>query len=324
MSIPRTAPKFARGAAETAQPRKGPNTGGPIPRPYVPGIKSRGVGNSAVDAVPVGRGRGRPGPVTRADYRMIARDNTVLEQGLRPRPAPHGDGFATAFHYAPGRSHTLLGGDFCDVVQTADGTVHAVMGDVSGHGAAEAALGVHLRLAWRAAVLCGQGPRDQLRLLERILVQERPKEDTFATVLSLVLRPHLGSYRMISAGHPGLLHRHRRTVRWVDPQPGIPLGLFPGLDDWHESEMALSDRDGLVLVTDGLYEGRTACGRLGEQGLLGLAARYASLPSQTFVDALVRHVSLLAAPFGGLADDVTVLHLACDRRIRQDGARTTG
>lgn len=253
---------------------------------------------------------------------MIARDKTVLEQGLRPRPARHGDGFATAFHYAPGSSHTLLGGDFCDVVQTEDGTVHVVMGDVSGHGAAEAALGIHLRLAWRAAVLCGQAQPDQLRLLERVLVKERSREDVFATVASLVFRPDARSLRMMSAGHPGFLHRHRRKVRWVNPRPGIALGLFPGLEDWHENEMALADRDGVVLVTDGLYEGRTAYGRLGEKGLLDLAARYASRPPQAFVDALVGHVSLLAAPFGGLADDVTVLHLSCDRRIRRDGALT--
>lgn len=78
--------------------------------------------------------------------------------------------------------------------------------------------------------------------------------------------------------------------------------------------MALPEGDGVVLFTDGLYEGRTAGGRLGEEGLLRLAGRLAHLEAQTFVDTLVRGVSLLAAPFGGLRDDVAVFHLSSDGR----------
>ncbi|MFI9801683.1 PP2C family protein-serine/threonine phosphatase [Streptomyces sp. NPDC052302] len=242
----------------------------------------------------------------------IARDNAVLERGLLPDLTLRADGFTTAFHYAPGRAHTLLGGDFCDVVRGDDGSLHVVMGDVSGHGAAAAALGVHLRLAWRTAVLCGQSQLEQLRLLERILTEERTEEDTYATAVSLVLSPRRRTLRTVTAGHPGFLYRHGGGVRWVEPPPGLPLGLFPGQGDWCESEMAMPDGDGVVLFTDGLYEGRTAGGRLGEEGLLRLAGRLAHLEAQTFVDALVRGVSQLAAPFGGLRDDVAVLHLSCD------------
>ncbi|WP_159044490.1 PP2C family protein-serine/threonine phosphatase [Streptomyces sp. NRRL B-24085] len=243
---------------------------------------------------------------------QIARDNALLERGLLPDLTLRADGFTTAFHYAPGRAHTLLGGDFCDVVRGDDGSAHVVMGDVSGHGAAAAALGVHLRLAWRTAVLCGQSQLEQLHLLERILTEERAEEETYATVVSLVLSPHRRTLRTVTAGHPGFLHRSRGKVRWVEPPPGLPLGLFPGQGDWRESEMTIPDGDGIVLFTDGLYEGRTAGGRLGEEGLLRLAGRLAHLEPQTFVDALVGGVSLLAAPFGGLRDDVAVLHLTCD------------
>ncbi|OPG11080.1 hypothetical protein B1R27_00960 [Streptomyces sp. GKU 895] len=242
----------------------------------------------------------------------IARDNAVLERGLSPDLALRTEGFTTAIHYAPRRSHALLGGDFCDVVHGDDGSAHVVMGDVSGHGAAAAALGVHLRLAWRTAVLCGRSQLEQLRLLERILTEERAEEEAYATVVSLVLSPHRRTLRMVTAGHPGFLYRHGGEVRWVEPPPGLPLGLFPGQGDWCESEMALLDGDGVVLFTDGLYEGRTAGGRLGEEGLLRLASGLAHLEAQPFVDALVRGVSLLTVPFGGMRDDVAVLHLSCD------------
>lgn len=243
----------------------------------------------------------------------IAQDNALLERGLLPNLALDDEGFTSASHYAPSRSHALLGGDFCDIVQSEDRTVHVVMGDVAGHGAAEAALAVHLRLAWRTAVLCGQTPMERLQLLERVLVDERPHEDTYATVVSLIFPPHGRSVRVISAGHPGMLHRHAGGIRWVEHRPGLALGLFPGRGDWTESEHALADQDSVVLFTDGLYEGRTSCGRLGEEGLMRLAARHAHLPAQRFVDALVRGASASATPEGGSADDVAVLHLGWAR-----------
>ena len=49
--------------------------------------------------------------------------------------------------YRPSRENALLGGDFYDVVQTPDGTVHIMVGDVAGHGPDEAALGAALRIA---------------------------------------------------------------------------------------------------------------------------------------------------------------------------------
>ncbi|SEN89252.1 Stage II sporulation protein E (SpoIIE) [Actinacidiphila rubida] len=74
------------------------------------------------------------------------------ERGLLPAPVLGGEAFGAAAHYEPGRAHALLSGDFHDMVQGEDSTVHAIIGDVSGHGADEAASAVHLRLAWRTAV----------------------------------------------------------------------------------------------------------------------------------------------------------------------------
>ena len=59
---------------------------------------------------------------------------------------------------APGRALGLLGGDFFDVVQVGDDRLHVIVGDVCGHSVDEAALGVELRVAWRALVL-GRGAR---------------------------------------------------------------------------------------------------------------------------------------------------------------------
>ncbi len=85
------------------------------------------------------------------EERLLAAENSRLERGLLPRPLLRTDFVSCASHYRPGRARAVLGGDFFDVVETADGRIRAVIGDVMGHGPDEAALGVHLRVAWRGA-----------------------------------------------------------------------------------------------------------------------------------------------------------------------------
>lgn len=241
---------------------------------------------------------------------LMAQENARLERGLLPVPLLNDDSFRAVARYEPGRAHGLLSGDFYDVVQTADGTVRAVIGDVSGHGAAEAALGVCLRVAWRTAVLCGTDPLQQLGLLESILVAERSDPHVFATVTSLVFPPGGDSVSVVRAGHPGLLLRGGGDVEWVEPEGGMALGLLPGHGQWPVTDLELAPGAGLVLFTDGLFEGRTGPHtRLGEEGLLDMARGRAHLAARPFIDALVAGASEAAAPHGGLADDVAVLHL---------------
>ncbi len=241
---------------------------------------------------------------------LIAQENASLERGLLPAPTLREDSFSAASCYVPGRAHALLCGDFYDIVQTEDLTVHVILGDVSGHGPAEAALAVHLRVAWRTAVLCGKTQLERLRILEKILIDERVDDDTYTTVVSLVFPPGGLSVKVVSAGHPGILLRSDGEIRWIEPRAGIALGLFPGCEDWTQTDVSLSPRDSVVLFTDGLFEGRTAPStRLGEEGLLRLAMQHGHLPGQDFIDALVRGAASKAAPFGGLTDDVAVLHL---------------
>ena len=67
-----------------------------------------------------------------------------LERGLLPVPILNDSSLYHALRYQPGRDQALLGGDFYDLVELSDGTLHALIGDVCGHGPDEAALGVCL------------------------------------------------------------------------------------------------------------------------------------------------------------------------------------
>lgn len=239
-----------------------------------------------------------------------AEENARLERGLLPTPLLRTDGIEVVARNRPGREQALLGGDFYDVVETADGTVHAVIGDVAGHGPAEAATGVCLRVAWRSLILAGTAAPELARLLEQMLIAEREDDRVFATLSYVAFAPDRRSVRILRAGHPGLLVRADGRVELVEGQAGPALGLIPG-SGWQAQQLPLPDGAGLVLFTDGLFEGRIGPGseRLGEDGLLARARELAGRPPALFVDGLIERIESAAAPYGGLADDVAVVYL---------------
>nr|WP_236950508.1 SpoIIE family protein phosphatase [Mycobacterium sp. MS1601] len=241
---------------------------------------------------------------------LRARENARLERGLLPSPLllDH-PGVEIVAQYRPSRENALLGGDFYDFVQTPDRTVHVMIGDVAGHGPDEAALGVALRIAWRTLTLAGLRGSDRMGQLGRILHAERATKKIFATVLSLAIPPDSPTITAVRAGHPGMLLHGGGTVEWVEPPGGPALGLRQGM--WEAQQVSLPPGYGLVLLTDGLFEGHSGRGneRLGEDGLLELARSFADLPGSEFVDALISAAEDRARDHGGLTDDIAVVRV---------------
>jgi serine phosphatase RsbU (regulator of sigma subunit) len=242
---------------------------------------------------------------------LRALENARLERGLVPTPLLLDDpGVDLVAQYRPSRENAQLGGDFYDVVQTPDRTVHMLIGDVAGHGPEAAALGVALRIAWRVLVFAGVHGVDRMRQLNRILRVERTGDGTFATALSIAIPVGDAPVTAVRAGHPGMLLHRNDFVQWIEPSGGPALGLNHG--DWTEQEVALADGDALLLLTDGLFEGHSGVGdeRLGEDGLLELARSVATPDGQAFVEALIDGAEELALSHGGLTDDVAVVRVA--------------
>jgi len=242
--------------------------------------------------------------------RLRARENALLERGLLPSPLLLDEpGVDIVARYRPSREDALLCGDFYDVVQTPDRVVHVLIGDVAGHGPHEAALGAALRIAFRALTFAGVGGVELMRQLERVLQSERTGKGIFATVLSLKIQPGGTAVTAVRAGHPGMLLQDGAGVEWIEPPAGPALGLHA--DDWPHHELELPAGQGLLLLTDGLFEGYSGQGnqRLGEDGLLALARKHARLPGPAFVDALIDGAQELAQPRGGLTDDIAVLRV---------------
>ncbi len=233
-----------------------------------------------------------------------------LERGLLPVPILDDENLFHSLRYQPGRDQALLGGDFYDLVQTGDGTLHALIGDVCGHGPDEAALGVCLRVAWRTLVLSGHEPSHTLNCLQEVLIRERHRREVFATVATLSIDVATGDGVMHIAGHPPPVLLGSLPSALGDGRAGPPLGLFD--EDWPEVPVSLGQEWALMLYTDGLIEGRGGSDRrvLGPEGLLDLIAASSPGPAvrgfeDTLAETLLKTVERLNC--GPLADDVAVI-----------------
>ncbi|MEU3254271.1 SpoIIE family protein phosphatase [Streptomyces sp. NPDC006997] len=187
--------------------------------------------------------------------RVRAAENARLERGLLPEPILSSGSVTATSRYFPGRAQALLGGDFLDVVQTPDGIVHAVIGDVSGHGPDAAALGVCLRIAWRTLTLGGHRGHELLHLLERIHIAERTGSDLFTTCTVMALDPASATVTLYLVGHHEPVLLTSDGAHPVSAAHGVALGIVPGLGKWPATTLSLPPTGALIAYTDGLIEG---------------------------------------------------------------------
>src|SRR6202046_3806085 len=203
--------------------------------------------------------------------RLSAEENARLERGLLPSPVLDDTRLSVSTRYRAGGQQRLLGGDFYDVVQTPDGWVHALIGDVCGRGPAEAALGVCLRVAWRALVLATRPPDEILFTLSQLLGHEREDDTMFATMCMVSVAPDRSTGWVRMAGHLPPLLVASNGVRELPTLSAPPLGLSD-VRDWPGPHVRLEGSWSILLYTDGLIEGRIGRGseRLGSEGLMDL------------------------------------------------------
>jgi serine phosphatase RsbU (regulator of sigma subunit) len=243
------------------------------------------------------------------EVRMSAAEQARLERGLLPTPLLRSPGVSCATYYRPGRDNAVLGGDFFDVVETTDGRVRAVIGDVMGHGPDEAALGVHLRVAWRTLVLAGT-PDDQiLPTLEELLEAEQDVRPRYVTVCDVTLADGVATVR--AAGHPAPVVSGNGPAHYADLAVGPPLGVtIPGTPHfrWPGTRIALPGNSVVLLYTDGLLDAYAEAGA----DSLGIAELVAAVDKSTGegVDAETWLPNLVGRAPREAADDTAAVVLA--------------
>jgi PAS domain S-box-containing protein len=222
-----------------------------------------------------------------------------LQSSLAASPLPCVPGVEIAARYSPGGDELEhVGGDWYDVVDTDDGALSIVLGDVMGRGVQAATTMIWVRGGIRGLVTVDPTPAFVLGAADRLLTRDAP--DQFVTAVVAVLDPAARRLTLSSAGHvPVLVVHGDGHVDRLGVGSGTPLGV--GCAERVTETHHLPPGATVVLVTDGVVEGRAWDL---DQGVDRLAER-ASYRRHLPLDELVEELSRLADPC--VADDVTVV-----------------
>lgn len=184
------------------------------------------------------------------------RDVAEALQRAQLTDLPSAPGLALAARYLPATHGLNIGGDWYDAFPQPDGSVLAVIGDVTGHGLRAAVIMGQLRTALRAYAVEGNGPAGILTLLHRMLLHQQP--ELYATCAITRFTPGTPEVVWAAAGHPPPVTRGPGgEVRVLEAKPGIMLGV-PVPYEYEEHTVELPAGSTIALYTDGLVERRSA------------------------------------------------------------------
>ncbi|MDP9417248.1 MAG: SpoIIE family protein phosphatase [Actinomycetota bacterium] len=207
-----------------------------------------------------------------------------------------------------------VGGDYYDFVVTDDGTLTAVVADVTGHGVGPALIMAMTRSVLRAEFRNAANLSDALAATNRTMWDDLLATGLFITVFCLAFEPQHMRVRYVNGGHhPALLRRPDGRVQELDSD-GMPIGLLP--DPGYEQGEARVEPGSLVLAfSDGVVENRGPDGKLfGTARLVEFLREHGDEPD--FIDRLLvtleRHRA--GAP---QQDDITVVQLLVDEAPAQ-------
>ncbi len=216
-----------------------------------------------------------------AELKAASSVQQLLLQGAS-QPTP---GFQVESVYLPASE---AGGDFFFVEPTDDGSIVAVVGDVSGKGLTAA-----MRVAMILGVLHREDSFDPAEILFNLNNALIAQEQLGFSTACCIRIASSGEYAYANAGHiaPYLAGRELETV------PALPLGLVPD-QSYELIRGRLKPGERVVLVSDGVPEARAASGEL---------FGFERLPALTLQGT--RAIADAAQHFGQ-EDDITVLSLS--------------
>ncbi|GMU36840.1 MAG: SpoIIE family protein phosphatase [Phycisphaerae bacterium] len=231
-----------------------------------------------------------------------------IQTGLFPRLLPDGPAVRVAALNEPGNR---VSGDYYDAGLRPDGTVWALIADVTGEGVAASLLMANLQAAVRVTLHDSADPAALMKRWNE-LIHRNTDASKFVTALLMMIDPKSRELRMCSAGHPGpcLVDVAGRRVRPLVVEPGFPLGVIDEADFTTQTVTIGPGPHGLFAYTDGVIEARnTEDALFGEDAMIeALSAAADQEPRQ-----ILQSVRSAVASFRGTApqsDDITMLTIA--------------
>ncbi|MBD3392861.1 MAG: SpoIIE family protein phosphatase [Chitinivibrionales bacterium] len=229
----------------------------------------------------------------------------TIQQGLLPHDIEDTDEVSVGFKYIPAE---LVGGDYYDLFQIADGLFGIVVADVSGHGVASALIMSMVKVLLKTFADTKIGPQKTLERINRTFLSEI-RTDNFVTVFYGVLDTGKNVLHYTSAGHcPALFFDKKSGAHSQVKADGLFLGVFPDMMLAESSFKYVPGRQRVILYTDGLTEAKNDAGdmfdlhRLEQAGLDTLA-----LPPRKAMKRILDTQREFCGPNQEPADDITLL-----------------
>ena len=185
-----------------------------------------------------------------AEIREIA----DLQHSLLPADPPRVPGLDVAVHY---RTANRAGGDYYDFFPLPDGTLGALIADVSGHGTPAAVLmAIAHSIAHAATATPGQPGAFLTHLNANLAGRYNRHSGSFITAFAAVFDPKQNKLTYASAGHipPRLLRSVDGSRISLNRVQRLPLGVGAARMHYPECTVEFGLGDQVVLFTDGMTE----------------------------------------------------------------------
>lgn len=167
-------------------------------------------------------------------------------------PENYNDEFLGACVSASMQPAREVGGDFYDGFMLKNGNYCGFIGDVSDKGITAALFMVMVKSMLRDNFKLGLDPASALNRVNDEVCEANP-EGMFATVFAFVFDVNTGEFTYANGGHNSPIIIKNDGSEWLNPDPGIALGLFEdaGIEN---GKISLKDGEGILIYTDGITD----------------------------------------------------------------------
>lgn len=244
-------------------------------------------------------------------YETQATIAETLGRSLLPDHAARLEGLDLGMRYVSATEGALIGGDFYDYFQLADGRAVVALGDVSGKGLEAAIDTAMVKYALEALASLDPAPGDLVEALNNALAG-RFTAGRFATLFYALIDTGMGTVVFSNAGHPPpLLRRPDGSCLPLETTMtgGTALGIIGGRK-YGQKEFKVDPGDLLVLYTDGVTEARSSADRsemFDIDNIVAVLSQAGERSAEEWAQALYSAVEDYSG--GNLTDDVAILTL---------------
>jgi sigma-B regulation protein RsbU (phosphoserine phosphatase) len=196
------------------------------------------------------------GDLTPREQRALEEDLELagqIQNGLLPPPTQQIDGWEVSYHYEPAGA---VSGDYCDLINGENQSLHFALGDVSGKGVAASMLMAHLNAMFRTLISINLPLEQMMERASRVFC-ESTLPTQYATLVCGRATTN-GDVEVCNAGHLPPLLIQRGGVTSI-AATGLPVGVFC-TETFSVNRIHMSKGDTLFLYTDGLSESLDGAG----------------------------------------------------------------